>query len=49
MKFVPILWVICVYIRHAILHAKRIVRQDEHKRLKKLNGMVIADEPIHIS
>ena len=36
-------------IRHAILHAKRIVRQDEHKRLKKLKEMISADEPIHIS
>ncbi len=36
-------------LRHAILHAKSILRADEHKRLKKLKDRFIVDQPIHIS
>jgi hypothetical protein len=36
-------------LRHAILHAKGTLRTDEHKRLKKLKDMFVADQPIHIS
>ncbi|MEI7827949.1 MAG: hypothetical protein WCI87_09195 [Euryarchaeota archaeon] len=36
-------------LRHAILHAKGVVRADEHKRLKVLGSMFQPDTPIHIS
>jgi hypothetical protein len=36
-------------LRHAILHAKGILRTSEHKRLKKLKETFVVDQPIHIS
>ena len=36
-------------LRHAILHAKSIVRKDEYNRLKKLQYMFQADKVMHIS
>lgn len=36
-------------VRHAILHAKGVIRTDEHKRLRKLATMFPVDQPIHIS
>lgn len=36
-------------LRHAILHAKSIIRSEEHRRLKILDSMFPADQPIHIS
>lgn len=36
-------------LRHAILHAKGVVRVDEHKRLRVLGSMFQPDTPIHIS
>jgi hypothetical protein len=36
-------------LRHAILHAKGVVREDEHKRLRVLSSMFQPDTPIHIS
>lgn len=35
-------------LRHAILHAKSIIRQEEHRRLKVVGGMFLPDAPIHI-
>lgn len=36
-------------LRHAILHAKSRIRQEEHKRLKIIGAMFPASTPIHIS
>mgnify|MGYP001610841371 CR=1 FL=1 len=36
-------------LRHAILHAKSIIRHEEHSRLKVVGTMFSADQPIHIS
>ena len=35
-------------LRHAILHAKGIVRKEEHRRLKVLGSIVQADNQIHL-
>lgn len=35
-------------LRHAILHAKGVVRPEEHRRLKVLNSMFLPDRPIRI-
>lgn len=35
-------------IRHAILHAKGIVRKEEHRRLRVLGHLVPVDEQIHL-
>ena len=36
-------------LRHDILHNKGILRPKDHKRLKKLGDIFVADKPIHIS
>lgn len=36
-------------VRHAILHAKSIIRAGEHKRMKRLAGMLPADQPLVFS
>jgi hypothetical protein len=36
-------------LRHAILHAKSILRSDKHRKLRKLGGMFAADHPLTIS
>lgn len=36
-------------LRNVILHAKGIMRAEKHKDLKKLNGMFVVDQPVHIS
>lgn len=36
-------------LRHAILHAKSIIRPEEHRRLKVISSMFSSDQPIHIS
>ena len=36
-------------LRHAILHAKGVVRAEEQRRLKVLTSMFLPDTPIHIS
>jgi hypothetical protein len=36
-------------LRHAILHAKGVVRPEEHRRLKVLSSMFLPNTPIHIS
>lgn len=36
-------------LRHAILHAKSVIRPDEHRRLKLLGSMFPSNEPINIS
>jgi hypothetical protein len=36
-------------LRHAILHAKGIVRAAEHKRLKVVSSMFLPNMPMHIS
>jgi len=35
-------------LRHAVLHAKGMLRADKHKSLKVLNNMFAVDQPIHI-
>jgi hypothetical protein len=34
-------------LRHAILHSKGIIRENKHKKLKKLNEIFPIDEPVH--
>lgn len=36
-------------LRNVILHGKGIMRAEKHKDLKKLSGMFVVDEPVHIS
>jgi hypothetical protein len=36
-------------VRHAILHARGILRRDKHQKLKKLRSMFPLDEPVKIT
>jgi len=35
-------------VRHAIIHARGVLKADRHRKLKKLSGMFKADQPIAI-
>jgi hypothetical protein len=36
-------------LRHTILHTKGIMRPEKHRGLKKLSGMFVVDQPVHVS
>lgn len=36
-------------LRHTILHTKGIMRSEKHRGLKKLSGMFVVDQPVHVS
>lgn len=36
-------------LRHTILHAKGIMRSEKHRGLRKLSGMFVVDQPVHVS
>ncbi len=36
-------------LRQTILHTKGIMRSEKHRGLKKLSGMFVVDQPVHVS
>jgi hypothetical protein len=36
-------------LRHTILHTKGMMRSEKHRGLRKLSGMFVVDQPVHVS